>query len=103
MASDFVTVTTIKDVPAGEMAAFDVGGNKIAVANVEGAFHAFDDMCTHQQCSLADGDLDGTTVTCPCHGSQFDVTSGTVLAPPAVRPVRSYRVRVEGGALQVSL
>ena len=103
MASDFVTVTTIKDVPAGEMAAFDVGGNKIAVANVEGAFHAFDDICTHQQCSLADGDLDGTTVTCPCHGSQFDVTSGAVLAPPAVRPVRSYRVRVEGGALQVSL
>jgi nitrite reductase/ring-hydroxylating ferredoxin subunit len=103
MASDFVTVTKIKDVPAGEMAAFDVGGNKIAVANVEGAFHAFDDICTHQQCSLADGDLDGTTVTCPCHGSQFDVTSGAVLAPPAVRPVRSYRVRVEGGALQVSL
>jgi nitrite reductase/ring-hydroxylating ferredoxin subunit len=103
MTSEFVTVATIHDVSAGEMVAFDVGGTKVAVANVEGTFHAFDDICTHQQCSLAEGDLDGTTVTCPCHGSQFDVTTGAVLAPPAVRPVRSYRVRVAGDALQVSL
>jgi 3-phenylpropionate/trans-cinnamate dioxygenase ferredoxin component len=103
MALEFVTVATIHDVPAGELASYDVGGTRVAVANVEGSFHAFDDICTHQQCSLAEGDLDETTVTCPCHGSQFDVTTGTVLAPPAVRPVRSYRVRVEGDALQVSL
>src|SRR5689334_19034706 len=101
MALEFVTVATIHDVPAGELASYDVGGTRVAVANVEGTFHAFDDICTHQQCSLAEGDLDETTVTCPCHGSQFDVTTGAVLAAPAVRPVRSYRVRVEGDALQV--
>jgi 3-phenylpropionate/trans-cinnamate dioxygenase ferredoxin subunit len=78
------------------MRVFDVGGTKVSVANVAGRLYAFEDTCTHQACSLATGDLDGTTVTCPCHGSQFDVTSGAVLRGPAERPVRSRVVRVEG-------
>lgn len=97
----FVTVGKPDDVKAGELAAFDAGGDRIAVANVGGALYAFGDVCTHRQCSLAEGDLEETTVTCPCHGSQFDVTTGAVLAGPAVVPVPSYRVRVEGDALQI--
>ena len=50
-------------------------------------------------CSLARGKLDGTTVTCPCHSSQFDVTSGAVVRGPAKRPVRSRLAQVEGEAL----
>ena len=89
------------DVQPGKLAAFDVGGSRVAVANVGGTFHAFDDPCTHRQCSLAGGTLEGTTVTCPCHGSQFDVTTGAVLRPPAVQPARSYRVQVEGDTLTI--
>jgi 3-phenylpropionate/trans-cinnamate dioxygenase ferredoxin subunit len=89
------------DVQPGKLAAFEVGGNRVAVANVGGTFHAFDDTCTHRQCSLAGGRVEGTTVTCPCHGSQFDVRTGAVLRPPAVQPVRSYRVRVEGDTLKI--
>ncbi|MGH2393155.1 MAG: Rieske (2Fe-2S) protein, partial [Candidatus Limnocylindria bacterium] len=59
------------------------------------------DTCTHMGCSLAAGDLDGTTVTCACHGSQFDVTSGEVLRGPAERPVRSRRVGFQGDELTV--
>src|SRR5262249_35609186 len=62
---------------------------------------AFDDTCTHRGCSLASGKLDGTTVTCPCHGSQFDVTSGAVVRGPATRPVRSRLVEVKGNDLLV--
>ena len=58
--------------------------------------HADDDTCTHAGCSLADGELHGTTVTCACHGSQFDVASGAVLRGPARLPVRSRSVRAEG-------
>ena len=83
------------------MRAFDVRGTKIAVANVAGAFHAFGDTCTHLQCSLAEGDLEETIVTCPCHGSQFDVVSGEVLRGPARVPVGSFEVRVEGGNLEI--
>ena len=83
------------------MRAFDVRGTKIAVANVGGVLHAFDDTCTHVGCSLAEGDLEETTVICPCHGSEFDVTSGAVLQGPAREPVETYETRVEGDNLEV--
>jgi 3-phenylpropionate/trans-cinnamate dioxygenase ferredoxin subunit len=84
------------DVPAGQMRVFDVAGTTVNVASADGHLYAFDDTCTHTGCSLAEGRLDGTTVTCACHGSQFDVTSGAVLRGPAKRPVRSRLVQVEG-------
>lgn len=84
------------DVIAGQMRAFDVAGTKVTVANVDGHVYAFDDTCTHLGCSLAGGKLNGTTVTCPCHGSQFDVTSGAVVRGPARRPVRSRLVQAQG-------
>lgn len=79
----------------------NVAGTKVNVANVDGAMHAFDDTCTHRGCSLAGGKLDGARLTCPCHGSQFDVTSGAVLHGPAMQPVRSRQVRVNGDDLLV--
>ena len=84
------------DVVVGHLGVFDVAGTKVCVANANGTLYAFDDTCTHLGCSLGKGKLDGTTVTCPCHGSQFDVTSGAVIRGPATRPVRSRMVQVEG-------
>jgi nitrite reductase/ring-hydroxylating ferredoxin subunit len=103
MAPDFATIAKASDIPSGELAAFEVEGTQVAIANVDGVFYAFDDTCTHKACSLTEGYLEGTTVLCPCHGSLLDITTGAVLAPPAVEPVRSYRVRVEGNALQVEV
>jgi 3-phenylpropionate/trans-cinnamate dioxygenase ferredoxin component len=85
----------------GDMQAFDVRGTKIALANIAGTFYAFGDTCTHRGCSLAEGDLDETTVTCPCHGSEFDVRSGVVLQGPAREPVETYEVRAEGETLKI--
>ena len=99
--AEFVTVGRAEDLEEGGMRAFDVKGITIAVANVGGAFHAFDDTCTHRQCSLAEGDLEGSTVICPCHGSEFDVESGDVLRGPAREPVETFAVRVEGGDLEI--
>jgi nitrite reductase/ring-hydroxylating ferredoxin subunit len=100
---EFVKVTDAAEVAEGELAAFDVEGARIAVANVGGTLHAFGDTCTHLHCSLAEGELDGTVVTCPCHGSQFDVTTGDVLRGPAQEAVRSYVARVDNDALQVEI
>ena len=91
------------DIPEGEIRAYEVGGEEVAIANVDGTFYAFNDVCTHAMCSLAEGDLDDTTVTCACHGSQFDVTTGDVLGGPAMEPVSSYDVTVEGDDIQVEL
>jgi 3-phenylpropionate/trans-cinnamate dioxygenase ferredoxin component len=83
------------------MRVFDVAGTMVNVASADGHLYAFDDTCTHMGCSLAKGHLAGTVVTCACHGSQFDVTSGAVLRGPAQRAVRSRAVQVQGDDLLV--
>ena len=101
--ADFVRVGEAGDVASGDVASYPVGELTVAVANVGGTLYAFDDICTHQQCSLAEGDLDGGVLECPCHGSQFDVTTGAVVNGPATEPVATYEVREEGGDLQVAV
>jgi nitrite reductase/ring-hydroxylating ferredoxin subunit len=103
MGAEFVTVGKTNEIPAGNLMAFDVRGTPVAVANVGGTYYAFDDTCTHEQCSLAEGDLAGATVTCMCHGAQYDVRTGEVLAPPAPLPVKVYRTRIAGDALQIEV
>jgi 3-phenylpropionate/trans-cinnamate dioxygenase ferredoxin subunit len=93
----------IGTVPTGGMVSVDVEGRRLAVANVDGALFAFDDACTHRHCSLAKGRLSGKTVTCECHGSQFDVTTGKVLRGPAVQPVHTYRVRLQDGRVEIEV
>lgn len=101
--AEFVTLADGALLDEGSVAAFEVAGERIAVANVEGTHYAFDDLCPHRQCSLAEGHLKGTVVTCPCHGSQFAVTTGERLRGPAVRGVGTYTVRVDNGVLQVKI
>jgi 3-phenylpropionate/trans-cinnamate dioxygenase ferredoxin component len=101
--AELTTVGKANDVPEGEMRGYEVGGEDVAVANVSGTFHAFGNICTHMQCHLSEGDLDGTTVTCACHGSEFNVTNGDVIGGPATEPVGSYEVRVEGDDLRIGL
>ena len=104
MAAEFVTTIKTNEIPAGGVTAIEVRGARIAVANVGGIYYAFDDACTHEQCSLAEeGELAGTTLTCMCHGSEFDVRTGNVLAPPATLPVKAYRTRVDGDVLQIEV
>jgi nitrite reductase/ring-hydroxylating ferredoxin subunit len=104
MAAEFVSALRTSAVPVGGLTAIDVRGTRLTVANVGGTFYAFDDACTHEQCSLAEeGELAGTTVTCTCHGSEFDVRTGKVLAPPATLPVKVYRTRVDGDALLIEV
>jgi 3-phenylpropionate/trans-cinnamate dioxygenase ferredoxin subunit len=87
----------------GEVRAFETAGTRVAVANVGGALYAFEDLCPHRQCSLSEGGLEAALVTCPCHGSRFDVTTGERLRGPAARPVRTYAVRVSSGAVELEL
>jgi nitrite reductase/ring-hydroxylating ferredoxin subunit len=102
--AEYVTAIKTSDVPVGGIIAVDVGGRRIAVTNVDGTYYAFDDECTHEQCPLAEyGDVAGTTITCTCHGSEFDAPTGGVLAPPAQTPLTVYPTRIEGDALQIKI
>jgi nitrite reductase/ring-hydroxylating ferredoxin subunit len=96
---------TVGDAPPeeGQLAAIELAGERIAVGNVEGVLYAFGDLCPHRQCSLAEGRLDGTVVTCPCHGSQFVITNGERVRGPAVRGIRTFAVRVQQTSLQIEV
>jgi 3-phenylpropionate/trans-cinnamate dioxygenase ferredoxin component len=82
----------VTEVPPGS--ALLVGD--VAVFNVNGGFCATQAKCPHKQGPLDEGTLDGSTVTCPWHGSQFDVCTGTVVRGPAKDPLKTYRVTVDG-------
>jgi len=82
----------IDEVPPGS--ALLVGN--VAVFNVAGSFCATQANCTHRGGPLSEGKLDGSTVTCPWHGTQYDVRTGAVLRGPATDPIKTYRVVVEG-------
>jgi nitrite reductase/ring-hydroxylating ferredoxin subunit len=87
----------VGDVPPGS--ALLVGD--AAVFNVGGSFYATHDKCTHREGPLSDGVLEGSTVTCPYHGAQFDVSTGAVLCGPAKESLKTYRVIVEGETARV--
>lgn len=89
----------IADVPPGS--AVRVGG--VAVFNIGGSFFATQDKCTHKQGPLSEGKLDGSTVTCPLHGAQFNVSTGAVLHGPAKDPLKTYRVIVEGEIARIDV
>ena len=101
--AEFVTVGSASEIRDGEMKVFTVNGYGVAVANVGGTFRAFQDECTHQTCSLAEGDIEGNTVVCLCHNGEFDVTTGAVVGGPPPGPLPVYEVRVQGDDLQVAL
>jgi len=96
-------IAEAKDVPPGQAAAFTIEGQQIALFNVEGTYYAIGDTCTHRGGPLSEGDVQGTKVTCPWHGAQFDLQTGTVLGPPAQKGVPSYKVVVEGDDIKVEV
>jgi 3-phenylpropionate/trans-cinnamate dioxygenase ferredoxin component len=75
---------------------------RLAVCNVDGAYYAIEDVCTHDGGSLDQGELEGDEIECPRHGARFDVRTGRATLMPAVMPVQTFAVRVEGDDLFVS-
>lgn len=96
-------IGTKSDIPAGTVRVFEVDGQSLAVANLDGEIYAIDNLCTHDNGPLGEGRLANGTVECPRHGARFDVKTGAVRALPAVRPVRTYDVEVDGEEVYVEV
>ena len=99
----FHKVAETKDLSSGAGMAVEVADHKIALFNVDGTFYAVGDTCTHAGGPLSEGDLQGTTVICPWHGANYDLSTGKNLTAPAPEGVPSYKVRVEGNDIQVEI
>ncbi len=86
----------------GEMRQVRVAGSRVLLCRVDGRFHAIGGVCTHEEGTLADGELDGDLVTCPVHFGQFNVRTGEAVAPPCDLPEPVHDVKVEGGRVLVA-
>ena len=98
----YLTVGKTSDIAPGTVRVFDVGGQAVAVANVDGQFYAFADVCTHDGGPVAEGELDGCVIECPRHGARFDITTGAVLSMPAVVNLPVYDLKTEGGEVKIN-
>jgi nitrite reductase/ring-hydroxylating ferredoxin subunit len=89
-------------VAPGQIGLVHVNGERVAVYNVDGAYHATQDHCIHTGWPLSDGgELSGTNVTCPLHGWCFNVTNGEVVRGMRSLKLKTFRVRVEGDIARV--
>jgi 3-phenylpropionate/trans-cinnamate dioxygenase ferredoxin subunit len=96
-------VGLVKDVASGAMKGFKPGDKGVLVSNIDGKFYAIGDKCTHRGCSLSKGRLEGEVVTCPCHGSRFNVKTGAIVRGPAGEPEPAFPVTVEGDGIWVEM
>ncbi|MBI4354734.1 MAG: Rieske 2Fe-2S domain-containing protein [Candidatus Omnitrophica bacterium] len=88
-------VAKVSEIPAGSGKVVEVGGKTVALFNCEGTFYAVENECKHQGGPLGEGSVSGTTVTCPWHGWEYDVTSGACAFDSSVA-VQAFPVKVEG-------
>ena len=98
-------VCSVQDVPNGEARSFDLGSVRIALAHIGDAFYAIGDRCTHQDVSLAEGELHAGSceLECPKHGSCFSLETGIPNSLPATKAVLTYVVRIDDGAVYVEI
>ena len=101
----FITVAKAESFKSGDRIVVEIGERYIAVFMVGGNFYAIEDVCTHDDGPLAEGELNAADliVECPRHGAQFDLTTGRSLSLIAPRPVATFPVRVENGDVQVEV
>jgi len=99
--SEWIDVAGEREIRPGAWRTVDVDGTDVAVFNLDGAYYAIEDVCTHDGGILTGGDVEGDVIVCPRHGARFSIRTGEVLAPPAYEDVPTFPVRVEGGIVQV--
>jgi len=105
----YTKIASVNDVALGTMKKFMIGQKEYLVVNLGGKFYTIDDRCTHMQGDLSLGILEGNVVTCPRHGSQFDVTTGKSLRGPKIvvrmrtGNTKAYDTKIEGSDVMVDI
>jgi 3-phenylpropionate/trans-cinnamate dioxygenase ferredoxin component len=102
-AVEYMRACAVADVPEAGTHPVELNGVPLVIVKSEGEIYALDEFCTHEDVSLADGEVYDQTVECWLHGSCFDLRSGKPTGPPATRPLTTYQVRIDDGDVFVGL
>lgn len=101
--AQFIKVAGTDEMPTGSIKQVEANGISIALFNLDGNYYAIGNECTHKGGPLAEGFVEGESVTCPWHGGQFNVKTGAVESAPPAKPVAKYNVRVQGSDIEVEV
>lgn len=82
---------------------FVLGSTEILVAKLSDGFYAVDDLCSHADASLCDGEIEGDQVVCPLHFAKFNLRSGAVTEPPALEGIKTYKVEVRNDIICIEV
>lgn len=93
----------VSDLQAGQTRVVEHQGLSVLVCNVDGTLYAVENLCSHAQVPLDEGELRGCEIECLFHGATFDVRTGEPQAPPAMRPIRTFKVIQQGGRAQIEI
>ena len=99
---EFKKVATVQEIAPGSGKVVELDGNSIAIWNLSGNFHAFQNVCPHRGGPVGEGELEGNVITCPWHGWSFDIVSGVSPINPAAKLTR-YDVQVDGSDIKVAV
>jgi 3-phenylpropionate/trans-cinnamate dioxygenase ferredoxin subunit len=94
---------TFSSLHAGKPVRIEKNGESICVARVGDEVFAIGDVCSHSDASLSEGDITDFKIECWLHGAEFDLRTGEALTPPAVAPVKTYSVTVDGDSVTVEM
>lgn len=100
---EYVRVAALQDIVEGEGLRCETPAEPVALFRVGDDIYCIDDTCSHAQASLSEGEQQGTIVTCPLHGGQFDLRSGRVARLPAIAPVHTHPVKIVDGEILVGI
>lgn len=99
----FVKVMLARDLTPGKMRGVEANGKRVLLVNLEGKYYAIDNICGHLGCLLSDGTLLGDNIQCICHGSKYDVRTGSIINGPTRKPQSVFQIRIEGEQILVNV
>ena len=93
----------VSEVPLGRLHVVEIGDEEVALCNVDGEIYAVANVCTHDDGPLGAGYLLGDEIECPRHGARFNVRTGAVKTLPAIVPIPTYDVKIDGDDILVNM
>jgi 3-phenylpropionate/trans-cinnamate dioxygenase ferredoxin subunit len=99
----FVKAASTTDIPLGGLRKFEIGYHRFVIAHTADGYFAVVDECTHDSAPISDGEVHGREIVCARHGARFDLGTGAVTAPPALVPIETLPLKIDGSDISVLL
>ncbi len=99
----FISVCPEEELPPGERLFLEIENKSIVIFNLAGDYYAIEDVCTHDDGPLGEGEVEDHQIICPRHGARFAIRTGAGLTLPAIQDVPAYHVRVVDGMIEIGI